>query len=147
MENYEYPKSSDFSVVIRWGLFGIAVLFILGLVMHIAGVFSTVATAPGRVVNKTLGTDNIIASYEWFFDANAQFNSRLGQIKGHANLVAIESEAKEKSRLNIELAAMRQSCRDLATRYNANSEKVNKSIFRSNSLPEALEMRHCEASL
>ena len=37
--------------------------------------FSTVATAPSRVINKTLQTDNIIFNYERFFDVIAHYTS------------------------------------------------------------------------
>ena len=139
------PTSGEFITVMKWGLFVIAAGFLLFGVLHVAGVVGTVATAPGRVVNKTLGTDNIISSYEWFYDTNAQFDSRRGQIKAHAALTTAEEDAKERARLNIELGAIRQSCRDLATKYNANSEKANKSIFKSHGLPELLKLNDCEA--
>lgn len=128
----------------RWGAFiGIAG-FLLYLGLHVLGVVGTAATAPGRVVSKTLETDNIIASYEWFYDANAQFDSRRGQIRTHVGMASAEKDAVERARLNIELAAMRQSCRDLATKYNANSEKANKSLFKSRGLPESLSINNCE---
>lgn len=139
------PTMNDFSTLLKWGLFVIVLGLLLFGALHIAGVLGTAASAPGRVVNKTLGTDNIISSYEWFYDTNAQFDARRGQIKAHAALAKTEEDAKERSRLNIELGAMRQSCRDLATKYNANSEKANKSIFKSRGLPETLQLNECEA--
>jgi hypothetical protein len=139
------PTGADFLTVMKWGLFVLAAGFLLFGALHVLGVIGTAATAPGRVVNKTLGTDNIISSYEWFYDTNAQFDSRRGQIKTHAALVKAEEDPKERARLNIELGAMRQSCRDMATKYNANSEKANKSIFKSRGLPETLQLNDCEA--
>lgn len=139
------PTRSDFMTVMKWGLFVLAAGFLLFGTLHVLGVIGTAATAPGRVVNKTLGTDNIISSYEWFYDTNAQFDSRRGQIKAHAALAKAEEDPKERSRLNIELGAMRQSCRDMATKYNANSEKANKAIFKSRGLPETLQLNDCEA--
>ena len=139
------PTRSEFKTVMKWGLFVLAAGFLLFGALHVLGVIGTAATAPGRVVNKTLGTDNIISSYEWFYDTNAQFDSRRGQINAHAAPAKAEEDPKERSRLNIELAAMRQSCRDMATKYNANSEKANKSIFKSRGLPETLNINDCEA--
>lgn len=121
---------------IRWVLLAVALLVFVS-----AGI--AVLTAPGRVVTRTLSTDNIITSYEWFYDVNAQFVARKGQLKSHSALLAGVGDA-ERSRLLIELAAIRQSCRDLATRYNANSEKVNKAIFKSHGLPEELPIADCE---
>jgi len=142
--NQNDPTRSDFMTVMKWGLFVLAAGFLLFGALHVLGVIGTAATAPGRVVNKTLGTDNIISSYEWFYDTNAQFDSRRGQIKAHITLTKAEQDPKERSRLNIELSAMRQSCRDMATKYNANSEKANKSIFKSRGLPETLQLNECE---
>lgn len=143
-DSNDNPTRSDFALVMRWGLFILLAGFLLYLGGHALGVFGTVATAPGRVVNKTLETDNIVSSYEWFYDVNAQFDARRGQIAGHTKLIATEQDKQERSRLNIELAAMRQSCRDLATKYNANSEKANKSLFKSRGLPESLSTTTCE---
>ena len=134
----------NFSLALKWGVLTILVGFVLFALLHALGVIGSVASAPGRVVNKTLQTENILSSYEWFYDTNAQFDSRKSQVKSHAGLLAGEQDAKERSRLNIELSAMRQSCRDLATKYNANSEKANKSIFKSRGLPETLNLNECE---
>ncbi len=139
------PTKSEFWHVLKWGLFAIAILAVLGAVLSLTGVLGTVATAPGRVVNRTLETGNILGSYEYFFDTNAQYVSRVHQIKGHRQLLAGETDPKEHIRLNIELAAMQQSCRDLVTRYDANSAKANKSLFKSHSLPETLDISTCES--
>jgi hypothetical protein len=128
---------------IKFGLGALFVGFVLWMGAHALGVIGSVATAPGRVVTKTLETNNIIHNYEWFFDVNAQFESRKGQIKAHSKLLA-SADAKEKSMLNIELGAMQQSCRDLATKYNANSQKMNTSVFKSNNLPFTLSTNECE---
>jgi hypothetical protein len=138
------PTRGDFVSVMKWGLFVLAAGVLLFGALHVLGVIGTVATAPGRVLNRTLGTDNIVSSYEWFFDTNAQFDARRSQIKAHSALVKAEEDSRERSRLNIELGAMQQSCRDMATKYNANSEKMNKSVFKSRGLPESLQLNSCE---
>ena len=108
------------------------------------GMLASVATAPQRVISKTLQTDNIINSYEWFHDAHGQYKSRVAQIKQYAQLLSSETERAERSRLNIEVSAIRQSCRDLATRYNANATKSNRSIFMGKEVPEELSMQECD---
>jgi len=115
------------------------------LALHAAGVFTTVATAPGRIVNRTMSTVNIIQNYEWFYDANGQINARVGQIAAHAKLIAAETDKRERAQLNIELAGMQQSCRELVEKYNANSEKANHSIFKSNNLPDSFNPSICGA--
>lgn len=109
-----------------------------------AKVAHTAMNSAGAVVDKTMNSDNVINSYEWFFDTNAQWEARRNQVVAHAALAKQEADQKERSRLNIELAAMRQSCRDMATKYNANSAKANKSLFKSRGLPETINIQDCE---
>lgn len=134
--------------IFGWAAFWIVALSIFGLAMKVllfpVNVASTVINSAEQVIGKTLNANNVLSSYEWFFDTNAQFESRKGQIRGHSALVKAETDSKEKSRLNIELSAMQQSCRDMATKYNANSEKMNKTIFKSKGLPETLTLSNCE---
>lgn len=99
---------------------------------------NSVTTAPGRVVRRTLQTDNIIGNYELFFDLKAQFDVRTAQVRQQQAFLDAESDPDERRRLRMELAAMQQSCRDLAAQYNANSEKLNRDVFKSQNLPESL---------
>lgn len=131
--------------VFGWVCLGMVALGGVAIVGGFINTAATVATAPGRVVTKTLQTDNIIASYEFFHDANNQFIARVGQVKAFKKISADPTtDSMEKNRLRIELAAIQQSCRDLAGKYNSNSAKVNKSIFRGGSAPETLNIAECE---
>ena len=136
---------------VKW--FGLTLLAMVGLSLAVFGVKTillpanaahTAVSSANEIVGKTLNSDNILANYEWFYDMSAQWEARRGQIVAHAGLVKEESDTNEHSRLNMELAAMRQSCRDMAAKYNANSEKVNKSLFKSRELPESLNINFCE---
>lgn len=109
------------------------------------GVATNVATAPARVANKTLQTDNIIFNYEGFFNRDAAYKSRLAGIQTHKSILAEATDPAERSRLTMELAAQRQSCRDLANQYNADAQKLNRGLFRSNNLPVALSETECNA--
>lgn len=104
--------------------------------------YNSLVSAPTRVVAKTLDADNIIYNYEWFFNANAQFNSRLAQVKGWEQ--ETDGDQAERQRLRVEVSSMRQSCRELANNYNANSGKMNRAIFRANNLPQTLDASLCE---
>lgn len=106
--------------------------------------FSSAVTAPSRVINKTLQTDNIIFNYERFFDVNANFTSRIAQIKQYKEFLATETDPSEKIRLRTEMAAMQQSCRELTTKYNADSQKMNRSLFKDKDLPYTLNTTECE---
>lgn len=113
------------------------------------GVFLlNVATQPlrtvGGVMNRTLDPDNVIAKYEWFHDAHAQYQSRVNQIASTRQMFTEEKDQAEKQRLRIELVAQRQSCRDIVTRYNANSIKTNVSIFQGREAPSSLNIQTCE---
>lgn len=107
-------------------------------------VLTNVATAPARVMNKTLETDNIIFNYEYFFDMNAAFTSRSAQVRQYKDLYMVELDKDEKIRLRTEMSAMQQSCRELVTKYNANSLKLNRRVFKDKNLPYQLEIKECE---
>lgn len=106
--------------------------------------FSSAVSAPSRVINKTLQTDNIIFNYERFFDVNANFTSRVAQVKQYKEFLGTETDPAEKVRLRTEMAAMQQSCRELATKYNADSQKMNRSLFKDRDLPYELNTSECE---
>lgn len=105
---------------------------------------SDVATAPARVISRTAETDNIINNYEWFFDNAAAIESRVSQIKGTRAVLAETTDPSDRSMRLIELQAQQQSCRDLVTKYNANSAKMNRSVFKSKGLPTEFTIAECE---
>lgn len=107
--------------------------------------FVSTASAPGRVVSRTLQTDNIIQNYEGFFDRNAAYVARLAQVNEQTAYLAAETDPDERIRLRTELSAMRMSCREIATSYNADSEKQNRSLFKSAGLPAVLSVENCDA--
>lgn len=129
---------------LKYVAIGVAALIVIPVGLNAIGVFNTVATAPGRVINKTLQTNNIIFNYERFFDVKANYDARVAQINEQKPLLEAEKDPAEKSRLRIELSAMKQSCRELANGYNADAQKLNRSLFRDNKLPEQLDVTACE---
>jgi len=127
---------------LKYFLIGGAALIALPVVGGLYSTFSSVVTAPSRVINKTLQTDNIINNYEWFHDAYGQYRARVSQIAQHKQFMT-EADKSETSRLRIELGAIQQSCRELAARYNANATKSNRSIFMGQEAPESLSEQQC----
>ena len=122
---------------------------VVGMIAIGVGIFAVnVITQPMRtasgIMNKTLSADNVITNYEWFHNANGQYLSRVNQIKVSKTNMKDETDKPEQQRIRIDLNAQQQSCRDLATRYNANSEKINVSIFKGWSLPSTLDINTCE---
>jgi len=102
-----------------------------------------VVTLPTSLISKTADTTNVIHNYEWFHDVDAAIQAKKGQLSTHVSLLK-DADAGERSRLNMEVAAIRQSCRDLVTKYNANSEKINRGIFKGTSLPELHNVNVCD---
>ena len=125
-------------------LIGVGLLIAVPVGLNAIGVFNSVATAPGRVINKTLETNNIIFNYERFFNVNANYKSRVAQIEEYRPLIVGETDPAEKARLRTELSAMKQSCLELANGYNADAGKMNRSLFRDRDLPEQLDVAACE---
>ena len=126
-------------------IIGLGLLVLVGLPIAgaVLSTFSSVVTAPARVINKTLETDNIISNYEWYHDAYGAWTARVEQVGQFQGFLADETDAAEKRRLRIELAAIQQACRELAERYNANSRKINRAIFKGTSTPAELDLTVC----
>lgn len=144
-KDFNIDENTEFTIgkLFKWFIVAAAITTGLGIIVSVFGVFGTVATAPGKVLTKTLDTDNIIQSYEWFYDMDAAYKARFNQVMQYKQMYQTETDKDEKYRIRTELAAMQQTCRDLATKYNANSEKMNKSIFKGWSLPEVLSQANC----
>lgn len=103
-----------------------------------------IASQPARIVSKTLDAGNVIHNYEWFHDVNANYLARKSQVDQFKSLYSTETESSERNRLRMEMAAMQSSCRELARNYNANSAKINRGLFRGETLPETLNAGACE---
>lgn len=139
MSNDRFNKT-DYGTGFNWILFFVVMFFAASALGTIGYVLST----GGRLISKTLDTNNIIQSYEWFHDVNGNVQARVAQIKNFKTLVGqAVNDPAEGSRLRIELSAIQQSCRDMTTKYNAQSGKVNKTIFK-NGVPDRLEPSICE---
>lgn len=123
---------------------GIAALLVLPVACSAYSVYSSVTSAPARVINKTLQTDNILANYELFHDESKQFEARVAQLTEHRGYMAAETDPAERSRLRMEYGAQQQSCRELAADYNANSLKLNRQLFKDRGLPPVLDATRCE---
>lgn len=122
----------------------IGVAVVMGGAVLIGGMSTvlSVVSAPGRVLQETLKTNNIINNYEMFFDLNAGYARRVADIESQ-RLMLEGATGAELNRLKIELVGLQQVCRDLVTRYNAASEKENRALFKANNLPESLEIATC----
>jgi hypothetical protein len=133
------------STIVKWAVLSIIGLVGLSIVASFAISIGSVLTSPSRVVSRTLQTDNIVTNYEWFHQAHANYQGRIRQIGAHRKLVETAAgNPGETSRLTMELAAMQQSCRELANTYNARATMTNRSIFMGREAPETLNPLACE---
>lgn len=128
-----------------WTIPRVAAAIAIGTVLMgvAAGVASTLLF-PTRIINRVLDPDRAISRYEFFHDAHNQIRARVAQIKGHRDLMKQTMREDEGIRLRIELAAMQQTCRDLAARYNADASKTHVDIFRGRTAPASIDTGVCE---
>lgn len=131
----------DMFRVFGWTFVGI---LLVGVLLAVALPLASIISTPGRLLTKTLEVDNIVSKYEYYFDTNAQFNTRISQLKTHKKLIEQVVEPAEKSRLTMEITSIQYSCRDLANKYNMNSMKLNQTVFKDWRLPQTLEAKNCE---
>lgn len=127
---------------IRWGVTILFVLAVLGVAARGLGLIGTVTGAATGVINRTLDPDNILATYEGFYDRWQAYVARLAQVKSYAVIVD-SSTGASKTQAMVEREAMRQSCRELAARYNADSLKANRDIFKGREAPATLDEVAC----
>lgn len=126
----------------KLALYTILGVLALVLVLGFIGTATSILSAPGRIIQETLKTNNILDNYEMYFDLNAGYDRRVADIQSQ-KLMLEGATGAELNRLKIELVGLQQTCRDLVTRYNAASEKANRSLFKANNLPEQLDLTTC----
>lgn len=131
-----------------WVCLGLMGIFLLGMLGSFLGVFGGVVTAPGRVVTKTLDTNNIINNYEYFHDQLARFQSVTEQVKQYKGFydAAVKANSTNVAELQIDLGAIQQNCRNIANDYNANADKSNRNIFMGRDVPQSLDPSICETN-
>ncbi len=105
---------------------------------------ASVVTAPARVLDRTVSTDNIIDSYEGFRDTYQAYKARVAQIQEFKS--EKPENADDRMHLRVEIAGQHQSCREIVARYNSESSKANHSYFKmgGGELPDRLDMDTCD---
>lgn len=93
---------------------------------------------------KTVSPTKILHTYEYFFETKVQYDARLNQIKTSVESLALAEDSNDRMKIRLETAAMRQSCRELAGKYNAASVKMTTRFFKDRNLPETLNAAACE---
>jgi hypothetical protein len=126
--------------MIRVLLIGVAILVGGGLL----GTALNILSAPSRVVNQVVSTQNILSSYDEFFALNARFQTRVSDIRSQKTLIASETDVDQKRVQSMNLIGMQSACRDLVTQYNASAQNKTTSWFLDGSLPRSLSLTDCE---
>ncbi len=110
-----------------------------------AGIFAVLGSFvmwPFLVASKVANPDAAITKYERFHDLYTAYGARQRQVQAFKLSEAIDKN--DAAKLRTERAAIAQSCRDIAARYNADAAKLTVGIFKGWSLPERLEINACE---
>lgn len=128
---------------LKYAALAVGALIVVGIAWSIV----TVVTAPARtaagIINRTLDADNVLATYERFHDRWKGYQARLSQIRETSGYLTSETNQAEAVRLRVDLTAQRQSCREIASGYNADAAKTNRDIFRGREAPASLDMEAC----
>lgn len=107
----------------------------------------------GRVIEKTIDADNVIANYEWFKKRSQDIRSidaKIDSAKGAADHFAEacgprpewkREDREEHARLSSIHIGLLQQRNDLAAEYNARTEMQNRSLFKTSDLPESFPIR------
>jgi len=138
----------------KWSFWKIAVwIFFVGIIFSVVGVLLLPCGAARGVLERTLDPDNIIHTYEWFFDVNAEYQATLARVETAAESVSDfrefngdrvawkRDQRAEHSRLSEVLRGLKNHRDSLIEKYNAGSAKANRAIFKDprGILPERLQ--------
>lgn len=81
--------------------------------------------------------------YEKFITLHESILYSVAQCSDHALLLDTTPPGPEQDRVAAELADMRQNCRDMISEYNADAARMSRSVLKSESLPERLDVDLC----
>lgn len=132
-------KKGPAGIVLRIAFAVVGISIVLGAVGFALNPFQQA----GRIINKTIDADNVIANYEWFKQRHEDVSAIDAKIT-QADLAVINfaesagdrekwhrEDRVEHSRLSAVSLGLKQQRADLAAEYNAKSRMVNRSIFKA----------------
>lgn len=140
---------------VRTGISFGAVVIIGLLVLSVIGGTGfwvlNLVSQPGRIITKTFDADNVIYNYEWFKQQYADVGA-ISTKAGNADdaVKAFEASAGDRSTWSFEdkqrdaqLASIALGLKNqratMVAEYNARSQEVNRSIFKTGDLPLQIE--------
>lgn len=151
MSNWEQSfEKKPARTMLKAGAALVAIFFALSLLGTALGVLSSPFTAAGGVIQKTLTPDNVLINYEWFktqhqdviaigvkIDATTAAQKSFEQSAGERTSWKFD-DRQEWSRLNSIILGLTGQRTGMIAEYNAKSEMINRSIFKTGDLPERL---------
>lgn len=109
-------------------------------------ILATIA-APSYLA-RVFSPEKAIDNYEWFYDTYQAHQAKLPMIADmeyqYQELREAGSDPSDLAMVRTELTGLKQVCREIASRYNSQAEKFNRALFKSNSLPEQIDMESCK---
>lgn len=123
--------------------------FIIGT--NMIATVTSVATAPGRVIQQTLKTDNIIQNYEWFYQQNADIEAQRQKIDiyqtsldtimaGIGSRTPLFFESQDISRTRVALNGAKSKLTQMIAAYNAASKMQTRNVFKDWNLPAEITL-------
>lgn len=142
----EKPRRTILNILIS----GVAIIAVVGVVGFGIRMVVNPFVQAGRVVEKTIDADNVIANYEWF-KRQVQDVRAMDEKVGIASLVLEQFEKstgpregwrfddrQEWNRLNTVLLGLRAQRTSMVAEYNARTQMANRDLFRTSDLPAEL---------
>lgn len=125
------PSFQDEMHEVGKGTFTIAMYILAAVfVIGVAGSLYKIVFAPMLVAEKVMDPNNILFNYEYYFDQNEAFEA--------ANRKIARAQEDTTTRGQFELKALLNNRDDIVADYNANSQKLNRNLFKSSNLPHTL---------
>lgn len=138
-----------------FALFGCLVVILVPIFLFVgaASFLANPFLQTGRIVNKTIDADNVIANYEWFKQRHEDIGAIDSKIIDAEMATAVfrddlgdrgswhREDRVEYSRLSAITLGLKQQRADLAAEYNARSRMVNRNVFKAGDgqLPERID--------
>ena len=142
----EKPRRTILNILIS----GVAIITVVGVVGFGIRMVVNPFVQAGRVIERTIDADNVIANYEWF-KRQVQDVRAMDDKVGIASvtLEAFERSAgpreswkfddrQEWNRLNAVLLGLRAQRTSMVAEYNARTQMANRDLFRTSDLPAEL---------
>lgn len=131
-------------------LWAIGLSFLVGGIFWVIDLVTTPAQTAKDIFQKTLKADNVLQNYEWFKQQNQDYNAinqkitdadssvkRFIRDAGSRDKWTFEDK-NEYGRLSSIYDGLKYQRADIAAKYNARSQMLNRELFKTNDLPTTL---------